>query len=44
MRWTAAALSAIFLGESVLEWKNLVALVLVCAGITMVTRAVGAKR
>lgn len=37
-----AGLSAIFLGESVLEWKNLLALVLVCAGITMVTRAVGA--
>lgn len=37
-----AGLSALFLGESVLEWKNLLALVLVCAGITMVTRAVGA--
>ena len=37
-----AALSAIFLGESVLEWKNLLALALVCAGIAMVTRAVGA--
>lgn len=37
-----AALSAIFLGESVLEWKNLLALALVCVGITMVTRAVGA--
>ena len=37
-----AALSAIFLGESVLEWKNLLALVLVCGGIAMVTRAVGA--
>ncbi|MBA2964242.1 MULTISPECIES: DMT family transporter [Ramlibacter] len=37
-----AVLSAIFLGESVLEWKNLLALVLVCAGIAMVTRAVGA--
>lgn len=37
-----AGLSAIFLGESVLEWKNLVALVLVCGGITLVTRAVGA--
>lgn len=37
-----AGLSALFLGESVLEWKNLVALALVCAGITLVTRAVGA--
>ena len=36
-----AALSAVFLGESVLEWKNLVALALVCGGIAMVTRAVG---
>jgi drug/metabolite transporter (DMT)-like permease len=35
-----AVLSAIFLGESVLEWKNLLALVLVCAGIAIVTRAV----
>jgi drug/metabolite transporter (DMT)-like permease len=37
-----AALSAIFLGESILEWKNLLALVLVCGGIAMVTRAIGA--
>ncbi len=37
-----AGLSAVFLRESVLEWKNLLALVLVCAGITMVTRAVAA--
>lgn len=37
-----AALSAIFLGESVLEWKNLLALALVCCGIAIVTRAVGA--
>jgi drug/metabolite transporter (DMT)-like permease len=37
-----AVLSAIFLGESVLEWKNLLALVLVCIGIALVTRAVGA--
>lgn len=36
-----AALSAVFLGESVLEWKNLVALALVCGGIAVVTRAVG---
>lgn len=31
-------LSAIFLGESLLRWSYLVALVLVCAGIWMVTR------
>jgi drug/metabolite transporter (DMT)-like permease len=34
-----AALSALFLGESIFEWKNLAALVLVCAGIGLVTRA-----
>lgn len=33
-----AALSALFLDESILEWKNLVALVLVCGGIWLVTR------
>jgi drug/metabolite transporter (DMT)-like permease len=33
-----AILSAIFLGESILEWKNMVALVLVCSGIWLVTR------
>ena len=33
-----AVLSAIFLGESVLEWKNIVALALVCGGIWLVTR------
>ncbi|MFT3963793.1 DMT family transporter [Propionivibrio sp.] len=33
-----AVLSAIFLGESILEWKNVVALVLVCGGIWLVTR------
>lgn len=32
------ALSAIFLGESVLRWSYLVALVLVCIGIALVTR------
>lgn len=32
------ALSAIFLGESLLRWSYLVALVLVCAGIWLVTR------
>jgi drug/metabolite transporter (DMT)-like permease len=33
-----AVLSALFLNESVLEWKNLIALVLVCGGIYLVTR------
>ena len=33
------ALSALFLGESIFEWKNLAALVLVCVGIALVTRA-----
>ncbi|MFT3734038.1 MAG: DMT family transporter [Rhodocyclaceae bacterium] len=33
-----ALLSAAFLDESVLEWKNLVALLLVCGGIWLVTR------
>ena len=33
-----AILSAVFLGESILEWKNVIALVLVCAGIWMVTK------
>ncbi|UCV00096.1 DMT family transporter [Acidovorax radicis] len=33
-----AVLSAIFLGEVLLEWKNLLALVLVCCGIWLVTR------
>ena len=33
-----AVLSAIFLDESILEWKNAVALVLVCGGIWLVTR------
>ena len=32
------ALSALFLGESILEWKNLIALALVCTGIYLVTR------
>lgn len=31
-------LSAIFLGESILEWKNVIALLLVCSGIWLVTR------
>ncbi len=33
-----AALSAVFLGEALWEWKNLLALVLVCVGIWLVTR------
>jgi drug/metabolite transporter (DMT)-like permease len=36
-----AALSALFLGEALWEWKNLVALVLVCGGIWLVTRGAG---
>ena len=34
-----AVLSALFLGESILEWRNGVALVMVCYGIWLVTRA-----
>jgi drug/metabolite transporter (DMT)-like permease len=34
-----AILSAIFLGETFLEWKNFVALALVCSGICLVTRS-----
>ena len=33
-----AVLSAIFLGESILEWKKVLALFLVCGGIWLVTR------
>ena len=33
-----ALLSALFLGEAILEWKNLAALALVCSGIWLVTR------
>ncbi len=33
-----AILSAIFLGESILEWKNVLALLLVCTGIWLVNR------
>jgi len=33
-----AILSAIFLGESILEWKYMAALVLVCTGIYLVTK------
>lgn len=38
-----AALSAVFLGEALWEWKNLLALVLVCVGIWLVTRDAPAK-
>ncbi len=31
-------LSAMFLGETILEWKNAAALLLVCGGIWLVTR------
>ena len=33
-----SVLSAIFLGESILEWKNMLALALVCSGIWLVTK------
>jgi drug/metabolite transporter (DMT)-like permease len=33
-----AVLSAIFLGETILEWRNVVALALVCTGIWLVAR------
>lgn len=33
-----ALLSAAFLGETILEWKNVLAIVLVCSGIWLVTR------
>lgn len=33
-----AALSALFLGEAIFEWKNLIALMLVCGGIWLVTK------
>lgn len=36
-----AVLSAIFLGETILEWKNVAALVLVCSGIWLVTKQRG---
>lgn len=35
---SGAVLSAIFLNESILEWKNAIALVLVCAGIWLVNK------
>lgn len=34
-----ATLSAIFLQEAIMEWKNLIALILVCIGIYLVTKA-----
>lgn len=37
-----AALSALFLGESILEWRNGAALVMVCLGIWLVTRPAAA--
>lgn len=37
-----SGLSALFLDESIMEWKNLLALVLVCGGIWLVTRDPGA--
>ena len=36
-----ALLSAVFLGETILEWKNLFALLLVCSGIALVYRPGG---
>lgn len=38
-----SALSALFLDESILEWKNLLALLLVCSGIWLVTRVAPKK-
>ena len=38
-----AALSALFLGEALLAWKNLLALVLVCGGIWLVTQEARAR-
>lgn len=35
---SGAMLSALFLGESIMEWKNATALILVCGGIWLVTR------
>ncbi len=34
-----SGLSSLFLGETILEWKNIIALVLVCSGIYLVTVA-----
>jgi len=38
-----SGLSSLFLGETILEWKNIVALILVCSGIYMVTRSTSGK-
>ncbi len=38
-----AVIAALVLGETVLEWKNLVALLLVSAGIWLVTRGVSSR-
>ena len=39
-----AVLSAIFLGESIWEWKNVLALLLVCGGIWLVTAESGSAQ
>lgn len=39
-----AILSAIFLGENILEYKNIIALLLVCLGIRMVNREKGIRK
>lgn len=39
-----AVLSAVFLGEKILEWKNMLALLLVCGGIWMVTRDISTPK
>lgn len=39
-----ALLSALFLHETILEWRNAIALVLVCVGIWLVTREPRARR
>ena len=40
---SGVSLSAIVLGESIMEWRNMIALALVSAGIWLVTRAGGAS-
>ena len=40
---SGVSLSAIVLGESIMEWRNMIALALVSAGISLVTRAGGAS-
>lgn len=39
-----SGLSSLFLGETILEWKNMLALILVCSGITLVTLKKAAHR